>query len=70
MKKSEYLVRIGLNIDSLRKKKDYTISYLGDIAGIGKNNLIPVIKGHRNITISTLAKIALALEVDPKELLK
>lgn len=68
-KEIDYLKVIGNNIAKLRKKKGLTSKELGDLCDIEKSNLIPIEKGRINVTITTLIKIAKALEVDLKSFL-
>ena len=70
MSDQELQIKIGKNINKYRKKKGLTLSYLGDVVGCGKSNIIPITKGKVNITVSTLNKIAAALDVEPGDLLK
>lgn len=67
-KDTHYLKVVGANITRLRKKKGISSKELGDLCDIEKSNLIPIEKGRINITLSTLAKIAKALDVEMKEL--
>jgi transcriptional regulator with XRE-family HTH domain len=69
MKESEYLIQIGKNITRIRKEKNLTSKELGYICDIEKSNLIPIEKGRINVTITTLVKIAKALNVDLKDLI-
>ncbi len=70
MSEKDFLKKIGQNITRLRKAKKITSKELGYQCDIEKSNLIPIEKGRINVTISTLVKIAKALEVEIKELLK
>ena len=69
-KQIDYLKVVGSNITKIRKKKGMTSKELGDLCDIEKSNLIPIEKGRINVTITTLSKIAKALEVDLKALLE
>ena len=64
----DYLKVVGSNITRIRKKKGLTTKELGYLCDIEKSNLIPIEKGRINVTLSTLVKIATALEVDLKDL--
>ncbi len=68
MTEKEYLIRIGKNITKFRKKKGLTSKELGFLCDIEKSNLIPIEKGKINITIATLTKISIALDVDLSDL--
>lgn len=68
MKDIDYKKIIGGNITKIRKKKGLTSKELGYLCDIEKPNLIAIEKGRINITITTLVKIAKALEIDVKAL--
>lgn len=70
MKDEELLTLVGKNITKYRKQKGLTIKEFGYLCDIEKPNLIPIEKGRKNITLSTLNKIANSLEVEITELLK
>ena len=66
MSESENLILIGKNITKIRKLKKLTIKELGYKCDMEHGNLIPIEKGRINVTVNTLYKIAIALEVDIK----
>jgi len=68
MDNKEYLKRIGANISKARKAKKLTIKEFGYLCDMEKSNIIPIEKGRINITISTLLRIAKALDIDVREL--
>ncbi len=70
MGKKELLELMGKNIVKFRKAKGLTVTELGYKCDIEKNNLIPIEKGRVNVTVSTLHKIAWALEIDVADLFK
>jgi|APFre7841882793_1041355.scaffolds.fasta_scaffold85406_2 transcriptional regulator with XRE-family HTH domain len=70
MQDKELFSIIGNNITKYRKQKGLTIKEFGYLCDIEKPNLIPIEKGKKNITLSTLNKIANSLEVEITELLK
>ncbi|HEX8516641.1 MAG TPA: helix-turn-helix transcriptional regulator [Bacteroidia bacterium] len=70
MQDKDYLKIIGENITKIRKKKGLSSKDLGDLCDIEKSNLIPIEKGRINVTVTTLAKIAKALDVDLKAFLE
>jgi transcriptional regulator with XRE-family HTH domain len=63
MDKDEVLNKIGLKIRELREEKKLSIQELSDELNIEYNNLIRIEKGRTNLTIGTLLKICLALNV-------
>ncbi len=69
MNENEFKKKIGLNIKSLRVKKDYKQSDLADFAQLNRNSIGKIERGQQNFTISTLFAIANILEVEPKKLL-
>lgn len=69
-KDQEHLKIVGGNITKLRKQKGLTIADLAYMCDMEKNNLIPIEKGRRNVTLNTLIKISKALEVELMDLLK
>lgn len=68
MTEAEYLVLIGNNISKIRKQNKLTSKELGFRCDMEKSNLIAIEKGRVNVTVSTLVKIAQALEIELKEL--
>lgn len=66
MTEEEYLILIGKNIASIRKKNGLTLEELGFRCDIEKTNLSPIEKGRGNVTALTLFKIANAMGVDVK----
>ena len=66
MTEAEYLILIGNNISKFRRQKKLTSKELGYRCEIEKSNLIAIEKGRVNVTVQTLLKISLALDVDVK----
>jgi transcriptional regulator with XRE-family HTH domain len=58
------------NIRSRAEKKGLTLDGLADLAGVSRRQLYNFLAGKNDITLGWLAKITLALEVDPAELLR
>jgi len=69
VEKNEYLQKIGSNITITRKSNGLTTKELGYLCDIEKSNLIAIEKGRKNITVTTLLKIATALNVEVRDLL-
>ena len=64
----EFLVAVGDNIRYYRKKKGFTLEALGEDIGLDKSNMHHIEAG-KNITLLTLLKIALFLDVEPSKLM-
>ncbi|MFI3300283.1 MAG: helix-turn-helix transcriptional regulator [Candidatus Gastranaerophilales bacterium] len=67
---NDFKKRIGLNIKSLRIKKDLKQIELADFAQISHTTLSKIECGEQNFTIETLYSIAEILKMTPEELLK
>jgi DNA-binding Xre family transcriptional regulator len=65
----EYLVAVGDKIRRTRIQRGYTLEEVGRDIGLDKSNMYRIEQG-RNITLLTLLKIAVVLEVDPNDLIK
>jgi transcriptional regulator with XRE-family HTH domain len=65
----DFLVAVGDNIRYHRKKKGFTLEALGEDIGLDKSNMHHIEAG-KNITLLTLLKIALFLDIDPAKLLQ
>src|SRR3954469_3421411 len=64
----EFLTAVGENIRYYRQKRGFTLEALGDDIGLDKGNMHKIEAG-KNITVLTLLKISLFLEIDPAKLL-
>jgi transcriptional regulator with XRE-family HTH domain len=62
--------RVGLNIQRLRKERGWSQEAFGDEAGIDRTYVSGVERGIRNPTITVLERFAVALGVEPAELLR
>ncbi len=62
------LILLGKRIVFLRKKKGYSQLTLSFLADVSKTYLSDVERGSRNPSVSTLSRIAKALEVNLEEL--
>ena len=60
---------VGYNVRGFREMKGLTQSELADQSGIHQNYIGGVERGERNVTIENLARLAIALKVDPNILL-
>lgn len=63
-----FLKAVGENIRYYRKAKGYTLEALGEDIGLDKSNTYRIERG-KNITLLTLLKIAIFLDVPPQKLL-
>ncbi len=63
-----FLKAVGENIRRYRKAKGYTLDALGEDIGLDKSNTYRIEQG-KNITLLTLMKIAIFLDVPPQNLL-
>jgi transcriptional regulator with XRE-family HTH domain len=70
MEPKEYLKQVGQNITKIRKSKKLTLKELALESDMEKSNLIPIEKGRINVTVTTLVKLANALNVEVKEFFK
>ncbi len=61
--------KIGLNIKSLRVKKELKQRDLADFAQLNIDSIGKIERGEQNFTISSLWAIAEVLKVEPKDLL-
>lgn len=61
-------VGIGKRIKVIRKRKALTQETLGLITGINSADISKYESGKINLTLKTISKFAIALEVHPKEL--
>lgn len=64
------ITAVGKNLHSIRKRKNYTIRVLSDLAGISKNQISKIEQGEADPRISTLYNLALALDVDISDFFK
>lgn len=68
--KNVILLKIGNNITQLRKSKGWSQEELAFECQLHRTYIGSVERGERNIAILTLFKIANALEVEVKEIIK
>ena len=71
MEKQEILISVGSKIREIRQEKGLSqLDLVGKMDGnIDVTNISRIEKGRTNPTVYTLCRIALALEVHPKEFL-
>ena len=58
------------NVRKLRKEKNLSQESLADICGLHRTYIGSVERSERNVSIDNMEKIAIALKIDIKELLK
>ena len=63
-------MRVEILIRQKRQKKGYTIDKLAELANMSKGHLSRIERGETEPTISTLARVAMALKVKVNELYK
>ncbi|RYH20798.1 MAG: XRE family transcriptional regulator [Alcaligenaceae bacterium] len=61
--------RLSANVESLRKKQHLSQEALAAQAGVHRTFISHVEQGHRNLTLESLSRIAVALNVEAHELL-
>ena len=66
----EAVVRIGDNLKRLRERRALRQEDLAELAGVGKNTVNRIEKNHTEPHMTTVRKLAEALDVDPRELVE
>jgi transcriptional regulator with XRE-family HTH domain len=64
------LTQVGQRIRNLRVRRGWSQERLADESGVDRSYMSGIERGVRNISILTLAKVALALGVSPSSLLQ
>ncbi|MBQ4901239.1 helix-turn-helix transcriptional regulator [Paenibacillus sp. Marseille-P2973] len=67
---SDLIKLIGERIRTLRKEKEYTQEYLSEKSGIHVTYISDIERGERNISMETLEKVIIALEIRPVEVFR
>lgn len=70
MEIKQLLVKVGANIKRIREEKNVKQQDLAAMCNYEKSNFSKIESGETNITLKTLNKIAVALEVSASELLR
>ena len=65
----KYLKAFGKRVKQLREAKGFSKSQLADEANLGRNQILKILQGEINTTISTLKALAEVLGIEPKDLL-
>lgn len=68
--KSNLNEAVAKRLKQVRENKHISQEELGDLCGLHRTYIGSIERCERNITLSTLAKIADSLEISPLELLK
>ena len=64
MVENDIIKRFGLNVKIARLKKHFTQAQLAEILNVHEKHICKIETGHQNVTIKTLNKIAMALDID------
>jgi transcriptional regulator with XRE-family HTH domain len=67
--REEFLINLGTHLRQIRESKNFSQQSLADISNLPKTTIGRIERAEISATISTLVKIADALEIEPKELL-
>ena len=67
--RSGYVTRFGERIRQLRERSGLSQEILADAAGLHRTHISLIERGHRSIRIETIERLAIALDVEPSELM-
>lgn len=67
--REDFLINLGTHLRQVRESKNFSQQSLADISNLPKTTIGRIERAEISATISTLVKIADALEIEPKELL-
>ena len=56
--------KFGLKVRLLREEKNFSIEHLANISNVDRNYISDIEKGKRNVSITIIEKIILALDID------
>lgn len=70
MAEDDLAIRVAKNIRIYRRIRELSQEQLAAGAGLHRTQLAVIERGRRNMTLKSLQRIATALEVDPRDLLK
>ena len=68
-KETQSLLKIGVNIRTVRKKRGYSQEEFADIVGFSRSYYTEIETGKRNISVLNLIKIMKTLNVNPNEII-
>ena len=63
------LINLGEAVRALRKARGLSQEALADAAGIDRSHMGKIERGERNVTIMNIARIAIALNAKPSDIL-
>jgi len=67
---NQILIKFGANVRTERKKRNMSQEELAAKAGVHRTYIGMIERAERNVTLTSIAKIAAALHLDISELLK
>lgn len=70
MDTEEIRARVATRIREVAARRKVSLNRLIELSGVSRTQLFAVLRGERAVTVDTLTKLAVALNVDPVELLK
>jgi transcriptional regulator with XRE-family HTH domain len=62
--------QLGANLRALRLKRGLSQEAMADLLGIHRTYIGGLERGERNVTLRTVERLAVQLDVEPRELLK
>ncbi|HEY9757604.1 MAG TPA: helix-turn-helix transcriptional regulator [Oculatellaceae cyanobacterium] len=65
-----WLVAFGDTVSDLREAQSMTQQELADLSGVNRTYISDIERGRRNITLTTMKRLASALKIEAFELLK
>ena len=69
MAASDFMQRFGHRLREVRDSKGLSQEALADAAGLHRTHVSLIERGHRSVRLETLERLAIALNVQPSELL-
>lgn len=70
MPEQKLRARVAKNVRAIAKSKRKPLTVLADLAGVSRPHMFAFLGGRKDVTLGWLEKVALALDVDPQELLR
>ena len=68
-KETQSLLKIGVNIRTVRKQRGYSQEEFADIVGFSRSYYTEIETGKRNISVLNLIKIMKTLNINPNEII-
>ncbi|MFW6039301.1 MAG: helix-turn-helix domain-containing protein [bacterium] len=69
MAKASFPVRFGERVRELREKRSLSQEQLANAAGLHRTHISLIERGQRSVRLETIERLALALHVQPAELI-